>query len=200
MSTEKEFLRLIRDDCKVHGIRLDLRRSKYIKFDDTDGACGGYFDETDGVLVVAMKNTMSFEILVHEYCHMQQWKENTDIWKKSMKSLPIVWSWLEGTDHRNISKHVAVVRDMELDCERRAVKLIKKYDLKIDTKLYTKRANAYVLYYNWLLLTRKWCTKKNSPYRNKKLLDIVSDRFNMNYSKLSESVTDAFRRGDLQVR
>ena len=114
------------------------------------------------------------------------------VWKQAEKSLGIVWEWLDGENHRNITKHISVARDLELDNEKRSVKLIKKFKLPIDVKLYIKKANAYVLFYNYMLITRRWCKPNNSPSRNPILLAECSDKFDMRYDKLSDDILDAF--------
>ncbi len=57
---------------------------------------------------------------------------------------------------------------MELDNEKRSVAIIKAWDLPIDVKTYTQKANAYIQFYNWMFFTRRWCTPQNSPYKNPK--------------------------------
>lgn len=106
--------------------------------------------------------------------------------------MPLVDEWLEGKDIPNIKKHLATSRDLELDNEKRAVKLIKKFDLDIDIERYIKKANAYVFFYNHMLATRKWASPKNSPYRNKRLIEAMPAHFRMNYKTTPKRIEKIF--------
>jgi hypothetical protein len=100
--------------------------------------------------------------------------------------------WLNGVDNSNIDNHIALARDLELDNEKRSVKIIKKFNLPIDIKEYTKRANAYVQFYNYMMITRRWSDPKNSPYTNKKIIEAMPDRFNMDYTVLPKKLLKVF--------
>ena len=52
---------------------------------------------------------------------------------------------------------------MERDCEKRALKIIQEFDLKIDQKLYAKRANLYIYTHFLMEKTRKYGTYKKVP-------------------------------------
>jgi len=166
----KDFIKYVKSECKKHGIKCDLRRTKYVKLSGNI-KCSGYFDEDEPALVCSMNRPDSLEILAHEFGHFTQWQEGIDIWKKCMVSMPLVDEWLEGKEVPNIKKHLAVCRELELDNEKRAVKIIKNFDLGIDIDRYIKKANAYVMFYNRLLATRKWATPKNSPYSNQRIIE-----------------------------
>ncbi len=103
-----------------------------------------------------------------------------------------LYRWLNGEKVRNIQKAIALCRDLELDNERRSVKLIKKFNLNVDIDLYIKKANAYIQFYNYLMVSRKWCKPNNSPYKNRRLLRVMPAKFNMDYKKLSKKVLRIF--------
>jgi hypothetical protein len=192
--TKKElaFIEYVKEECKKYGVKCKLRPVKYVKMDG-NVKCSGWFDEEVPELVVAMNRPDWIEILAHEYGHLTQWRENAPIWKEAVKSLPKVWGWLDGENVRNIQKHIGVSRDLELDNEKRAVKIIKKFELKVDLEHYVKKANAYVQFYNWMLITRKWSKPKNSPYKNKNLVEAMSSKFNMRYDTLTPKLEKIFR-------
>jgi hypothetical protein len=108
-----------------------------------------------------------------------------------------VWDWLDGKNIRNIDKHIAVARDLELDNEKRSVKVIKKFNLKVDLENYVRKANAYVIFYNWLRKTRKWSKPNNSPYKNENVKSAMSTKFNMNYKTLSPRLEKIFREENI---
>ena len=111
--------------------------------------------------------------------------------------MPLVDEWLEGKEVPNIKKHLATCRNLELDNEKRAVKIIKKFDLDIDIDRYIKKANAYVLFYNRLLATRKWATPKNSPYSNQRIIEKMPRYFMKDYSTLSKRIEKVFEQEGL---
>jgi hypothetical protein len=86
---------------------------------------------------------------------------------------------------------------MELDNEKRSVKLIKKWNLPIDTKIYTRKANAYVQYYNYLHHTRRWMHPGNSPARNPKVWKKMPASFRMNYEVLEEKYFKIFEEAGI---
>jgi hypothetical protein len=71
--------------------------------------------------------------------------------------------------------------------------MIKKWNLPIDVPTYTKKANAYVLFYNHLKTSRNWSVPGNSPYGNKRILNSMSDKFDMDYDKLSDEIKKMFK-------
>lgn len=192
----KDFIKYVKSECKKHGIKCDLRKTKYVKLSGNI-KCSGYFDEDEPALVCSMNRPDSLEILAHEFGHFTQWKDNIDVWKKSMVSMPLVDEWLEGKEVPNIKKHLATCRNLELDNEKRAVKIIKKFDLDIDIDRYIKKANAYVLFYNRLLATRKWATPKNSPYSNQRIIEKMPRYFMKDYSTLSKRIEKVFEQEGL---
>jgi hypothetical protein len=195
---QKAFLEFVKSECKKYGVVCDLRPVSYLKLDGGI-KCSGYFDDDDNKspkLVVATKKKDWLEILVHEYCHMTQWmdqKNGTYLnWNSALKSIVVVTDWLTGKNVRNIKYHLGAVRDLELDNEKRSVKMIKKWDLGIDLDMYIKKANAYILFYNHILTTRRWSNPKNSPYSNKRLISAMSSSFRMNYKTNSKKVQKIF--------
>jgi hypothetical protein len=159
--------------------------------------CSGWFDTENMALVVAGKHSMALDVLVHEYGHFTQWDENIPIWNAADVSMGHVDEWLAGTEVKNIKKWLGLSRDLELDNEKRSVALIKKFDLPINTKEYTRKANAYVQFYNWMYYSRRWCKPTNSPYKNSTVLDAMPDKFNMNYKKLSYKAYKAFEASEI---
>ena len=192
----KDFIKYVKSECKKHGIKCDLRKTKYVKLSGNI-KCSGYFDEDEPALVCSMNRPDSLEILAHEFGHFTQWRENIEIWKKTMVSMPLVDEWLEGKEVPNIKKHLATCRNLELDNEKRAVKIIKKFDLDIDIDRYIKKANAYVFFYTRLLATRKWATPKNSPYNNQKIIEKMPRYFIKDYSTLPKRIEKVFEQEGL---
>lgn len=191
MENVNQFIEYVKAECKANNIKLKLRQTGYIVATKSI-KCGGYFDEVNGELVVAKKSPRWLEILVHEYGHLTQWKENCQEWKKLGNSLEKLDDWLQGKEVRNIKTAIARIRDLELDNEKRAVRIIKEWNLPIDIKEYTQKANAYVAFYTWMYSTRRWCTLKNSPVRNPEIYKKMPKIFRMDYQNLSKKYRKVF--------
>lgn len=146
--------------------------------------CNGYFDQGVPVLKVATGKPEQewLPIFVHEYCHFIQWQNkefkdedtgiNWELWDD--------WSFGKQEVKREIIVPMLYsIRDVELDCDRKALELIKQYDLPIDQMDYIRRANAYALFYNVVAKkaepngTGWWY--KTAPYEVQEILDIVPD-------------------------
>lgn len=190
---EKDFIQYVKNRCKEHGVKCVLPKTQSVKM--SDGIrCSGYFDESVPILVSSVGRIDWIGILAHEYSHLTQWVERIPLWVEAEKSLPFVWEWLEGKDCKNIEYHINIARDLELDNEKRAVKVIQAFELDVDIEDYIRKANAYVSFYNFLKITRKWCTTKTSPYRNKNIIAAMSPKFNMNHKIFSKKSEKVFRQ------
>lgn len=188
----QEFLAFVKATCKLYGVKLDLRKRQYLVLSGNI-KCSGYFDGENRQLVVATLREDWLPILVHEFGHLTQWVEDCKPWRDGMATLDDVDRWLGGKNVKNIKRSLARSRDLELDNEKRSVKIIKEWDLPIDIKLYTQKANAYVQFYNWMYFTRRWCTPQNSPYKNPEIYGKMPTRFRMDYKQMSPKYKKIFQ-------
>lgn len=195
---DRLFIDFVKSQCKYYGVKCDLRPTKSVTIGPKQKA-SGYFDEANRELVVAMKCRGSLGVLVHEYCHLTQWAEQADVWMNGTKSYEIMNGWLDrgGKGVSDIEEHIARARDIELDNEKRSAKLIKDYGLGIDVKMYVKKANAYIQFYNYLPISKRWCKPKNTPYNNRKIVAAMPDKFSMNYEKISPKVLKLFKEENI---
>lgn len=189
---DKAFIEFVKEECKRTGIKCDLRPTTFVKADGI--MCAGYFDETNMQLVVAMNRHDSLGALAHEYCHLTQWEEGMRLWRLSDHALHQLHKWLRGKPVRHIRRHIATVRELELDNERRTAKMIKRWKLSIDVKEYVRGANAYIHFYNWLYLSRSWSEPRNG---DDVVVDNMSSKFNMKYDQMSRKVAEVFALADL---
>lgn len=196
MENVDQFIEHVKAECKANNIKLKLKQSDYVVATKSI-KCSGYFDETNRELVVAKKNPQWLEILVHEYGHLTQWKENCREWRNLGDSIDKLDDWLQGKEVKNIKTAIARVRNLELDNEKRAVKIMKNWNLPIDTKVYTQKANAYVAFYNWMYFTRRWCSPKNSPVRNPEVYEKMPKIFRMDYQNLSKKYVKIFEKAGI---
>ena len=196
--TQKElnFIEFVKNQCFEYGVKCRLKNVKYLKLTGNI-KCSGYFDSEKPELVVAMNRKDWIEILVHEYCHLTQWVDNIPLWNKSAVSLAKIDEWLSGGEVKSINRHLGVARDLELDNEKRSVALIKEWGLKVDVEHYIQKANAYVQFYNYMGISRRWSKPGNSPYSNENLINEMPDKFNMNYKKMSKKVEKVFKQENI---
>jgi hypothetical protein len=193
------FIEFAKSECKKHGVKFKPYKRSYVKLTD-DIKCGGYFDDGSDsgkpVLAFAQGREDFIELMVHEYCHMTQWLDGIELWEICSDSMTIIDEWLSGEDHPDKLVECAInnSRDLELDNEKRAVKIFKEWNIPVDLELYTKKANAYVNFYNYMKTTRKWSDPGNSPYTNKNILEAMSNKFDMNYQELTPGLIELYKK------
>ena len=192
----EHFIDYIKSECKAAGIKVDLRKRKYLVLSGNI-RCSGYFDSEERKLVVAMNRKDWLAILVHEFGHFTQWMDQCKVWRTSGNSLNDIDDWLGGKEVPNIKRSLSKCSDLELDNEKRSVAMIKAWNLPIDVKLYTQRANAYVAFYSYMYFTRRWCSPKLSPYSTPAIYNQFPTTFNMNHKKLSKKHIEAFAAAGL---
>lgn len=141
------------------------------------GGYGGSFGDDPLEFTVAMGGSFrgSMSVYVHEYGHYLQWLDDTSIWHDEDHVTPF-FNWLEGEQDTITKKQVYGAQMLELDCEKKAVELIKDFDLPINLDWYIKCANAYLFSYNSIYKRRKWTAKK-SCHRVKKIYDMMPTHF-----------------------
>jgi hypothetical protein len=193
----RAFINHVKGHCKEVGIKCDIRPVKYLVLSGNI-RCSGYFCEETMRLVVAGKNKDWLGILAHEYAHLTQWQDkSTNIWQTGSTGVTHLDDWLGGKKIRSIKKAIEWSRDLELDNEKRTVKLIKKWKLPIDLNDYIKKANAYIQFYNWMRYSKKWSSPGNAPYSNKTICEAMPANFKMNYKKMSDKYMKLYKEQNI---
>jgi hypothetical protein len=169
----RQFVSHVKQHLAQYGMRLVIGRGKLLNCGGY--RCEGYFSDKEKVIKIARHGTNFLETLVHEYCHFLQYLSNSKIYIKSDKAILIVDAWFAGQnfDQEKLRKAFFIIRAMERDCEKRAIRMIKKFNLEIDTKLYAKRANCYIYSHFLMEKTRKFYAYKKSPYRSPLVLKVM---------------------------
>lgn len=170
------------------GVRL--LRKRHVLIDKV--RCAGYFCDATPELVVACYKPLHewLPVMVHETCHRDQAIANTRIWTKTVDGqdpLTFLHQWLDGTIELapdQLRRVVDAVLHIELDCERRAAKKIKRHKLPIDVTEYIQRANAYVYFYLSLEITRKWYAKNRAPFHLDHVWQTMPTHFENDYTSL----------------
>jgi hypothetical protein len=166
----RQFVRFVKLHLAEYGMTLVFGRGKSV---NTDGfRCAGFFNEDKKIIKIAKNTTNFMAVLVHEYCHFLQYINNSKIYEKSHEAGYIVDNWLKGKnyDPKVVKRSFFIVRAMERDCEKRAIKIIKKFELNIDTKIYAKKAHCYIYSHFIMERKRKFDSYKKSPYSSQTVL------------------------------
>jgi hypothetical protein len=172
-------------------------------------SCGGWcsIDEYEKEFAVAMKHHMGFEILIHEYCHFLQWKEDRRLWDKSMSTYDILFDWISYPSlvHNAFIKDCKItdeeldqslhdILELEHDCEKRVLKLVKNCPIEdFDTDKYIRAANAYLWSYH---LNRELRIRPKNPIYSQRVLEHMPNTFNLNLSFYLDrnNLTDPIRQ------
>ena len=163
--------------------------------------CSGYFgDSPYPVLVWAtgVPKEQWLPVLVHESCHMDQWAEGADAWmagydKDGNDLTDPFWEWISGksVSPRKRIEAMRIARDLELDCERRAIEKICKYKLNIDQEVYAQKANVYLYAYTFMLESRKWIT---GLYNNERLWKIAPKKLVTDHDSIPDNILEEFKK------
>ena len=198
-----EFISKLCYDLGYMNIKFIVSALDYVISDNVH--CNGCFEDYKEPfhLSIAVGKPVSewFPILVHESCHFDQWRGDCGVWNAARKDGYIeedIFKWIAGEPMEEPDAHygrlISLMRDVELDCEQRTAKKIIERRLPIDVKNYIRGANAYVLFYTFMAVDRKWYKIGKAPYRNPNILSLMSEEFDMNYNKLSMELIDLFRQ------
>ena len=188
-------------ELQTHNVRLEFSKKQRIKLLNDNSLCHGYWDDTDPkkpILACSIKGPVEEwgPIFAHEFGHFQQWRDRTDIWKNNNKitaydqyaiinNFPI--------SEKKLIKAINCFINIELDAEKRAVKLFKKYNIPIDIEQYIKGANLYIFFQRYLYWYRKWC-QSQPPYKIPELLSLVKPAFYRNYENISNDLFEGFKK------
>lgn len=165
-------------------VGINLERKNRVLMNGEDPV-NGFFNEKPLEFNCAMSKPQKewVPIFLHEYCHYKQYKEKSKFWNDLDKIENGLWDWLnhkKELDSKELLEAITITRNLELDCEKRVVKLVEKYGLScININEYIQLANTYILFYTLLIKTRKWYVK--APYECKEVIDTVPNKFLNSY-------------------
>ncbi|MFZ9047064.1 MAG: hypothetical protein ACO2ZZ_14515 [Cyclobacteriaceae bacterium] len=145
------------------GIHVDFRKGKMINVNGSRFT--GSFCEEDMTLEIATGKAVNnwFPVFIHECCHSDQWRENSPLWiaatrqEESKCPYNIVEreTSKKNPDYKKLHKAVNIIRDLELDCEKRAIEEIKKYNLPFDIAKYIQGTNTYMYWHNMVIIMKR---------------------------------------------
>jgi len=154
----KNFFAFALDYLNEHNKTLVIHPGEKIRYGDEPGECTGWCDGDS--IEIAREIKLFEETFVHEFCHMMQAVEDAHCWNQNQKST--FWDNLNLPEDLKLNDNSVnfwnetykVIR-VERDCEARVLQINKEWQM-FDSTLYTKQANAYLYFYHYVYLTRKW--------------------------------------------
>jgi hypothetical protein len=196
------FVDMVKHLCEENGVKCHFPETRFVPYPD-GREVNGYFDEENKLLVAACGQPQDqwLPLMLHEFCHFIQWKENDPEWTASWDH-PFVekfgvsdgytahGEWLDGKEFSDEAVDVwtQIVRDLELGCERKAYSLINVWNLPIDREDYARRGSAYVYFYNVVRKYRKWYVIGNEPYNCPDVLELMPTNLDGDYSTTPEHI------------
>jgi len=171
-------------------------RLEYVEQVDTNNIpCSGYFDEKSLVVATKKKKLEDWlDILIHESCHLDQFVEKSKVWCPDELGLYVVENWIK-KKKINLKKVTEAFHNtilLELDCEKRTVKKIKKYNLNFNIDLYIQKANSYLYGYGVSFKKKVW---PNTPYEKSSIVNKMPKKFlkTEEYFNISDDILSLYK-------
>jgi hypothetical protein len=202
-----KFLEDVVKKCYDNNVKFTISLTDHVIFGNSETKSNGYFvDGDEPELAFSFKGDYSIWLttLIHESCHMEQYLEDSPLWLALHTEMDgvaededLIFDWIEHkreADPAILKELIKNTKYMELDCEKRVVKKMEEYNLPLDRALYTKRANAYALFYNFMEEARAWYVIGREPYNNEAIIALMSDKFDMDYDNITDELRNLFAR------
>lgn len=147
---------IIKRDLLEYNGRIIICKGEYC---GGDSQCQGvfYFDakETPMIKVARGKTSQqeAFGVLIHEYSHFLQWRDQSKIWNEFDEN-DFSFDNVILKPKKNKDKILLLIK-LEADCERRSIKIIRKNQI-LDDKVYAQMANAVLYKYAYLYHYGTW--------------------------------------------
>lgn len=185
-----KFIKHVEEAAALVDVKILLKKPVKIK----DLNWYGTFDETAReIMVYTMKGYDWVGVLAHEYSHMRQWLEHAKCWldfhdcgtvallDKILTGKTNVKMKFSGYSTQQLNDFVDTWAKMERDCEVRALKEMKNFELPIDTEAYAKVVNLFLFKCAYFKKTHIWPSfYHNQPkplyYKSKKALALCPSK------------------------
>jgi hypothetical protein len=194
METKTNFTVKVVRELLNHGFSILLYNTEQL-----EDACGGYcwIDDDKRELSVAMKHHMGFEILIHEYCHFLQWKNDPKFWYSHIEKYDLLFDWINDKNmevtEKDLKDSLESIIAIEHDCESRVLKLVKNNPIEdFDINKYIRAANSYLWSYH---LNRELRQRPNNPIYTNRVIEKMSPLFcSLSYYLDKENLSENDRR------
>jgi hypothetical protein len=121
--------------------------------------CSGlfYLDSKDNPVIKVAKGSLLeeewFGILIHEYCHFIQWRDDSSLWNNFCNH-DATYAQIISKPEKH-KKALQSLIDLEINCEKCTTNIIKNNKL-FNHKKYAQGANAIIYKYSMLYKYHKW--------------------------------------------
>lgn len=155
---------IIKEDIESLDGRIILLKGNYC---GGKSKCSGlfYMDANDNPIIKVAKGNLPedewFGVLIHEYCHFIQWRDDSRLWNHFC-DYDITYSQIINKPEK-YKKELQALMELEIDCEKCATAIIKNNKL-FDHKKYVQSANAIIYKYAILYKYNKW-PEDNRKYK-----------------------------------
>jgi hypothetical protein len=145
--------------------------------------CSGlfYMDSNDNPIIKVAKGKLQeeewFGVLIHEYCHFIQWRDDTRLWNRFC-DYDVTYSQIISKPEK-YKKELMALMELEIDCEKRSFNIIKNNQL-FNYPVYAQSANSILYKYAMLYKYNKW-PDDNRKY--KKVQDFCPKRILKSYKE-----------------
>jgi hypothetical protein len=196
-----DFLMHVKAKCKEADVKFLLSNTEYVETGQST-RCNGYFDGDNKVLAVAVGQPEEQwnKILVHEYAHMTQWMDDSPAWKAGTEGTDaetLVELWynreIEMTAKQK-AKWIGLGRDLEREAEERAVQLIGRFNLPLSPKAYIRNANAYLYFWTFSGIIRRWYKIGKEPYNIPQIIAAMPETLDVDHAVLPKTYERLYRR------
>lgn len=198
-----DFMVHVEHTADDNDIKLILKHADCVKMGSLK--VNGYFCDTERVLAVALGRRPKpkpistwLSTFVHESCHMDQSIEQCRVWTHTIRGcIPsqIFDMWMSEVVELKpgmLNQMLMGVLNIELDCEKRSIKKIKKFKLPLDIVEYTQKANSYLYFYHMVAQRREWYHIGTEPYNIPEVWQIMPTTFNNDYTELPREYKKLF--------
>jgi hypothetical protein len=181
-----------------HEIRVKMVKSRYVKSGKLD--CSGTANYEEIAIAIKRPQKSWLMTAVHEFSHMDQIIEKSPAYFATVDGFDpstIVDMWLHNvceltTDQ--LYRAITALRELELDCERRAAQKVIDWALPISHDEYVKKANAYIYFHHFIAMTRKWYKDKFEPDHVPEVWRNMPTHFDNDYETLPDQYRNLFLR------
>ena len=191
-----EVKRLIKQECKDNEVNFYHGRGKTVLFFDGIRSNGYFFDGVgtdDGPTLAVATNENTLTTLVHEYCHMQQFLEQAEVWT-ALRGNAQIWEWLSGDEFSDkvLDASIELAYAVELDCEKRSIRQHRIWNTGIDISEYIQKSNAYTMFYFFMRHHRVWYKQGREPYSVEEVWSQMPKSFTFDRDKCYNKVHQLF--------
>lgn len=194
----QKFIDYVHSHLRKHKFKLVLHIDS-LKIGDNP--VSGYFSEDDKEIVISIKEENWLDVLVHEYNHFVQFVNNEECYinlnQGESNFLSEMWDWLdkeEEYEQARLDLIFETVVKMELDCEKKSIETIKKFDLPIDLNEYVSTAHIYLYFYLYARKFRVWFPEDFCIEEMEEFFELDTNTLETDFSKLPEEYEKIFEK------